>query len=227
MSRASFSLPTATANTGIFSAFSPSSALAFEFSLVSAPSEMSNTPATGSPASSSRTPSSAAPSLVCEPLNVSSFAAAARVAVDENRKILTRKRSDSDFISGPVGIAELLTHELRARLASPVRNLHAARVVHEHGHDVLLRHRGAHHERGPEETEEHQRQRGHAESRKDDLVAQTPLVHADATIGDDRDGADDGNGDRRHQGAVGDVEAELTLIEDDRPIREQGLKQGV
>ena len=72
-------------------------------SLVSAPSDTSTTPATGSPASSSRTPSKAAPSLVCDPLKVSSLADCTRAAAEEKRKTRTRNRSPSDLRSGAVG----------------------------------------------------------------------------------------------------------------------------
>jgi len=58
------------------------------------------TPATGRPDSSSRVPLSAGPSLVCEPSKLSSVMVPTRPAVAENLKVRTRKRSDSDFISG-------------------------------------------------------------------------------------------------------------------------------
>ncbi len=102
MSRWSASPPTPTANTGSFSAFRPSNACDSDDSLVSAPSDTSTTPATGRPASSSRTPSKAAPSLVCDPLKVSSLADCTREAAEEKRNTRTRKRSPSDLSSGEV-----------------------------------------------------------------------------------------------------------------------------
>ena len=59
MSRGSCALPTPTVKTGSLSAFMPSRASPSAASLVSAPSDTSTTPDTGSPASSSRAPSSA------------------------------------------------------------------------------------------------------------------------------------------------------------------------
>ena len=103
-SRGSCSLPTPTVKTGSFCAFIASSAGSIETSLVSAPSEIIMTPATGSPASSSRAPSSAAPSLVCGPLKfISPAEDPIRVAVDEKRKTRTRNRSDRAFSSGLSG----------------------------------------------------------------------------------------------------------------------------
>ena len=81
-------------------AFIPSRVSAIEASVVSAPSDTSTTPATGSPASSSRAPSSAGASLVCEPLNVRSSTDVMRPVDEEKRKVRTRNRSASDFISG-------------------------------------------------------------------------------------------------------------------------------
>ena len=159
-------------NTGSFSAFRFSSVLVSDASLVSAPSVTSTMPATGNPASSSRTPSSAAPILVCEPPNVRSLTEFTRAAVEEKRNVRTRKRSDSDFSSGLVLAAELLPEELGARLVVvPVADLHAARVVDEYGDDVLLRDGGLDDQRGPEQTEDDERQRGHAKHGQDDAVA--------------------------------------------------------
>ena len=194
---------------------------------MSAPSDTSTTPATGRPASSSRTPSKAAPSLVCEPLKVSSLADCTREAADEKRKTRTRKRSPSDFSSGAVGGAELVLHELAARLPGHIGNLHAARVVEQHGHDVLLVDGGAHDERRAEEAEEDERQRRQAQRGQDDAIPRTALGDLDAAVGEDgerrRDGRQTGGEERR----PGEVEAELALLEDDRAIGKERLKQGV
>ncbi len=70
---------------------------------MSAPSDTSTTPETGRPASSSRAPSIAVPRRVCAPSKVSSFTAVTRPVDDENRNTRTMKRSASDLRSGLSG----------------------------------------------------------------------------------------------------------------------------
>ena len=136
---------------------------------MSAPSERSTTPATGSPASSSRTPSSAGPIFVCDAGERQILHRRRRVpASTRTGRAGRRNRSESDFISGLPGSPNCCRGELGSRLPAPVRNLHAPGIVDEHRHDVLLRHGGADDQRRPEEAEEDQRQRGHAKQREDE-----------------------------------------------------------
>ena len=106
----------------------------------------------------------------------------------------------------------------------PVANLHAPRVVEQHGDDVLLRDGGLDDQRGTEQAEHHQRQRGHAQRREDDAIAR-PAVDADAAVGEDGrahdERSDAGGYERRRR----DVEAEFALLEDDRPIRKECLEK--
>ena len=224
MSLGSFALPTPTVKTGSFSAFRFSSVLVSEPSLVSAPSVTSTMPATGSPASSSRTPSSAAPIFVCDPPNVRSFTEFTRPAVDEKRNVaheeLVRQRLHQRAGAG----GQLLAQELRARLVVEVGDLHAARVVEQHGDDVLLRDGGLDDQRRPEETEDDERQRGHAQRGQDDPVARA-AVRADAAVGDDGADHDDRGDARGHERGGRDVEAEVALLEDDGPIGEERLEE--
>ena len=146
---------------------------------------------------------------------------------------MDEKRNDADqepirqrLHERALGGAELLLDELAARLPAPVGDLHAARVVQQHRHDVLLRHRRADDERRPEEAEEDERQRRHAQHGQDDAIAQ-PSLAADAPVGDGGGHHDGARQHRRHQRTRADVEAELALLEDDRPIAEECLKNGV
>ena len=125
-----------------------------------------------------------------------------------------------------LGGAELLLHELAARLPAPVGNLHAARVVQQHRDDVLLRHRGADDQRWTEQAEEHERQRRHPQHGQDDAIAQ-PSLDANAPVGDGRGHHDRARQRRGDQRPGADVEAELALLEDDRPVAEECLKNGV
>ena len=226
-SRGSCSLPTPTVKTGSFCAFIASSAGSSDASLVSAPSVTMTTPATGSPASSSRAPSSAAPSLVCGPLKFISPAVAharrrGREAEDPHEESIRQR-----FQQGAVGKAELLFDEGASRLPAPVGNLHAPRIVQEHGHDVLLIDGSADDERGTEETEEDEGQRGHSKRREDDAIAQPAFVDPHAPVRQDGQCDHDRHDQRGGQGRRGDVEAELTLLKDNRAIRKEGLEQRV
>ena len=80
---------------------------------------------------------------------------------------------------------KFLAQELGARLVvGPVGNLHAPRVVQQYGDDVLLRDGGLDDQRWTEETEDDERQRGHAKHREHHAIARA-AVHADAAIGQD------------------------------------------
>ena len=60
-----------------------------------------------------------------------------------------------------------------------------------------------------------------------DAVARASLVDAHAAIGQNRERDDGGDEQRGDERARRDVEAQLTLLKDDRPIREQRLKHGI
>ena len=102
---------------------------------------------------------SAGPSLVCAPSNVMSSAnpgARPSTRTGTAHQELARQR----FQQGALGRGELVAHELTARLTVPVRDLHAARIVQQHRDDILLIDCGADDERGTEQTEEDERERG-------------------------------------------------------------------
>ena len=125
------------------------------------------------------------------------------------------------------GGAELVLHVLAARLPGHVGNLHAGRVVEQHRDHVLLVHGGAHDQRGAEQAEEDDAEHRQAEDGQDDAIPGTALGDLDAAIGEDgergRDGGQTGGEERR----PGEVEAKLSLLEDDRAIGKESLKQGV
>ena len=132
------------------------------------------------PASSSRARSSAGPSRVGVPSNFRSLPARrdprrgreAEEADDEALRQRLEQRA--------VGAAELLLDEVAARLAVQIGDLHAARVVDQHAEEVLLRDRGVHDQRRPEQAEEDERERGEAQADEDDAIAQPAIGHAHA-----------------------------------------------
>ena len=85
-----------------------------------------------------------------------------------------------------------------ARFPVEVGNLHAAGVVEQHCHHVLLVDGRPDDQRGTEQTEEDERESRDAEGRQDDAVAQTSIDDLHSTVGEDRGGdynADDKRGD--------------------------------
>ena len=122
--------------------------------------------------------------------------------------------------------AERLFHERAARLRAPIGNLHAAGVVDQHRQKVLLGNRRLHHENRAEQAEEQDAERRDAEHRQDDAIAQA-AAPGKAAIGHDGDEHRRGREDRRDVRAGRRREAELSLLENDRPIFEEKAEQRV
>ncbi len=129
--------------------------------------------------------------MVCGPLKFISPA-------EPHARRRGREAEDSDeesirqgFQQRAVGQTELLLDEGASRLPAPIGNLHAPRIVQEHGHDVLLIDGRPNDQRGTEETEEDEGQRGHAQRRQDDPVAQAAFVDPDPPVGQDGESDND------------------------------------
>ncbi len=109
------SSPTPTVKTGTPAAWSGRSASVSGRSSLSAPSETSTRPDSGTLESSSRAASSAWPSRVCVPSKVSSSSPSIRSATSEKRKKRRTKRSESCSMSGlSPGVNASATKALRA-----------------------------------------------------------------------------------------------------------------
>ena len=222
MSRANCSWPTPIGNTGIDRAFRLASGSSSEASEVSAPSVTITSPASGSPASSSRARSSAWPRCVEVPAYFRSPAPASRSADDEKRKKRSTNRCDSAVEQRAVGLAELLLHELGARLPVAIGDRHAARVVDQDAEKILLRDRRLQNQRRAEQAE--QQQRHHAEPQRDQHQrGRAWPVAGDAAVGDQR--GERGHGQRReaegHRARGG--KREVALLEDQRRVLEENL----
>jgi hypothetical protein len=138
------------------------------------------------------------------------------------------ERADQESIREPldhgtVGVRERAADEIRAR-ALLVGELHAARIVDEDAHDVLLRDGGLHDEHGTEDAEEDDGERG--ETQQGERRPLAPLhARSQHAVADERDrhGDDhDGSGHRR-TGRRG--ESKITLAEDGESVLEQELEQ--
>ena len=124
-----------------------------------------------------------------------------------------------------VRLTELLLHEFGPGLTfSPIRNGHAARVIHQDAQEVLLRHRRLEDDRRTEQTEEEQGD--DAQTQADE---QRPIPNAavgdDAPVGNQgrqRQETDDRQPGNRHSSGG---EGELALLEDEHRILEQELEQ--
>src|SRR5262249_51461224 len=125
---------------------------------------------------------------------------------------------------GAVRGAELLTDELAARLARPVGNLHALRVVQQQRHHVLLIDGGPDDERRTEEAEEDQPERGYPQGCQDDPVAQAAFGDPDAAVGIDGENDSDRRQRRGDERTGTEVEPEFSLLEYDWPIRKERLE---
>jgi hypothetical protein len=123
--------------------------------------------------------------------------------------------------------AELLLNELAAAFVAPVLDLHAARIVEQHRDHVLLVDGGPYDEGWPEETEQHQPERGDAQTRQDDPVTGPPLVDPDTAVREGRSSRDQPDDNRNDKRCRGDIEAEVALLEHDRAVGEQRLKKGL
>ena len=223
MSRAKRSAPTPTVKTGIERALMLASDSSSAASEVSAPSLTITRPASGRPESSSRARASAWPRCVDVPAYFMPPADWTRSVDAEKRKKRSTKRSESALSSGLSALREVAADELAARLALPIRDLHAARVVHQDAEEILLRDRRLEDQRGPEETEQDDGERGEAQGDEDGAVARRGA--ADAAVGDERvrrhDAGDENRGDHRPRRA----EHEVALLEDQRPVFEQESKE--
>ena len=91
-----------------------------------------------------------------------------------------------------------------------------ARVVEQHGDDVLLVDGRAHDERGAEEAEEHDAEHRQAQRGQDDAIPGTALGDLDAAVREDgerrRHRRQTGGEERR----PGEIEPKFALLEDDR-----------
>ena len=150
-----------------------------------------------------------------------------RVAVEEKRKTRTEESTRQGVQQRTVRKTELLLDESASRLPAPIGNLHAPRVVQENRHDVLLIDGRADDERGTEQTEEHEAQRGHSQRRQDDAIAQAAFVDPHPSVGQNGQSDNDRHDQRGDEGRRRHVEAELTLLKDNRAIRKEGLEQRV
>ncbi len=123
-----------------------------------------------------------------------------------------------------VGGAELLPHETRARAIVVIGDLHAARIVEQHGEEVLLRDRGLDHQHRPEQADGDEPDQGHAQRGQDDAITRAQS-RAAAAIGGDRHHHGDAGRRRRQIRRAPGGEAELSLREDDRAVGKQQLKK--
>ena len=76
-------------------------------------------------------------------------------------------------------------HEGAARLTVAIGDGHAARIVDEHGEEVLLRHRRLENQRRPEQTDEQHGERRQAERDEHESIAQA-IGGRNAAIGEER-----------------------------------------
>jgi hypothetical protein len=125
------------------------------------------------------------------------------------------------------GGAELVLYVLSARLPRHIGDLHAGRIVEQHGDDVLLVDGGAHDERGTEEAEQDEAQHRQAQRGQDDAIARAALGDLDAAVREHGERRRDGRQAGGEQRRPGEVEPKLSLLEDDRAIVKESLKQGV
>ena len=105
-----------------------------------------------------------------------------------------------------------------------VLDLHAAGVVQEHAHEVLLRHHRRDHQGRAQEAEGEHRQSREPEPAQDQPV-QRPGLAAHTQVGQERKDGDQA----RHDGAGRDrarhAQREVALLEDDRAILEEELEE--
>ena len=192
MSRDSVSCPTPTVKTGTPCDLSARSDSPSASSAVSAPSLTTTRPASGRPASSCRAPSRAAPSRVC--------GAGERQVVfgiDPRGGGREPERAHHEFIGQRFQRcrdrrAKFLSDKRRAWTVLVIGNLHAARIVEQHGEKVLLRNRGLDDEHGPEQAQRHESDQRDAQAGEDEAVARPQLGAAPAIGGnrhDDRSAA--------------------------------------
>ena len=120
----------------------------------------------------------------------------------------------------------MLPDEGAARLPVDVGDLHAARIVHEHAKEVLLRHGRLHDEDGPEQAEKNEEENREANAGERHAVTHVTVVSRPA-IGQDRerDGGDDNGGGDVRTGGGG--QTEVSLLEDHRPVIEQQPKNRI
>ena len=120
--------------------------------------------------------------------------------------------------------AEGLLQEGSAGAAVEVLDLHAAGIVQQHAHEVLLRHHRRDHQGRPQKTEGEHRESREAESPEHQAI-QRPGLAAHAQVGQKREQADQAC----HYGAGRDrarhPQGEVALLEDDRPVLEEELEE--
>jgi len=111
-----------------------------------------------------------------------------------------------------------------ARLVAPVGDLHAARVVHQHADEVALRHRRRDDQRGAEQAERDQRERGAAERDEDGAVHGPRLaLHARVRQSRERERGGGEHGGEPRQARRG--QQDLAPLEQQRAVLEQELEE--
>ena len=195
---------------------------------MSAPSDTSTTPATGRPASSSRTPSSAAPSLRLRSAE-GQLLRRTRRASRWTRTGTPGPGSDPTATSaaGCRAAPNCCLDECAARLARPSRE--SACCASRPG---ARPRRSAGRPRRGRRASDGTGRRARAPAPPRGATVRTmrsrrrPSFDADAAVGAERPApTTTATTSAATSDAVGDVEAELTLLKDDRPIREECLEQ--
>ena len=142
---------------------------------------------------------------------------------DERSEDAHPKRSASAWSSGAIRGAELLLHEVGARLAVGVGDPHAARVVDQHADEVLLRHGGAEHQQRDGTGRTAAVRPGRAQAGQHQPVASGEAARRPAvamTAAATRPGRRAGRTTPRRRG-----EAQFALAEDDPADAEKELRE--
>ena len=125
-----------------------------------------------------------------------------------------------------LGRREMVLHELQARRLVPVGDAHAARIVDQHAQKVLLRDDRRQHQGRSHQAEGEQRERRQAHDAEHDAF-ERPAVAPDLGVRPPRHHAGHDSQQDRQPAGPGRAEREVPLLEDQRPVLEEQLEQGI